>query len=108
MSRVESRFQARLIKELRVLFPGCIILKNDPEYIDDIPDLLILFGDRWAALECKSSEDADRQPNQGWYIEEMNRMSFAAFIHPGNKEQVLHGLQLALRPRRKARVSQRV
>jgi len=105
MGRLESPFQRKLIKELRELFPGCIILKNDPEYIDDIPDLLILFGDRWAALECKSSATAARQPNQGWYVEEMNRMSYASFIYPANKEQVLHELQLALRPRRKARVS---
>jgi hypothetical protein len=108
MARVESRFQARLIKELYQLFPGCIILKNDPEYIDDIPDLLILFGDRWAALECKSAAEAARQPNQEWYVEKMNEMSFAAFIFPGNKERVLDGLQLALRPRRKARISERV
>lgn len=104
----ESAFQADLIRELRSLFPGCIILKNDPEYIDDIPDLLVLFGDRWAALECKSSERAAQQPNQRWYVDMMNQMSFAAFIFPGNKEQVLHDLQHALRPRRQARLSQRV
>lgn len=108
MGRVESPFQARLIQQLYQLFPDCIILKNDPEYIDDIPDLLILFNDRWAALECKASARAARQPNQGWYIDKMNQMSFAAFIHPGNKEQVLDELQLALRPRRKARFSQSV
>jgi hypothetical protein len=108
MGRVESQFQARLIKKLRRLYPGCYILKNDPEYIDDIPDLLILFGDRWAALECKSHEKARREPNQEWHVNEMNNMSFAAFIHPGNEEQVLDELQLALRPRRQARVSQRV
>jgi hypothetical protein len=108
MGRVESRFQGKLIKKLRVLFPGCIILKNDPEYIDDIPDLLILFEDRWGALECKSFEKAEREPNQGWYVEKMNRMSFAAFIHPGNEEQVLNELQLALRPRGKARFPESV
>lgn len=108
MGRIETPFQSRLIKELRELFPGCIILKNDPEYLPGILDLLILFGDRWAALECKASEMSPRRPNQEWYVDEMNQMSFAAFIYPGNKEQVLDGLQLALRPRRKARVSQRV
>jgi hypothetical protein len=105
MGHVESSFQAQLIKDLRDLFPDCIILKNDPQYVDDIPDLLILFGNRWAALECKSWEKARRQPNQGWYVNKMNKMSFAAFIFPDNKEQVLNDLQLALRPSRKARVS---
>jgi hypothetical protein len=108
MGRVESKFQAKLVKELRVLFPGCIVLKNDSQHVDDIPDLLILFGDRWGALECKSYEDAEKQPNQGWYVEKMNRMSFAAFIHPGNKERVLNELQLALGPRGETRVPQSV
>lgn len=108
MGHVESGFQGRLIKELRDLFPGCIILKNDPEYIDDIPDLLILFGNQWAALECKSGHNARRQPNQAWYVDKMNEMSFAAFVYPGNKEQVLDALQSTFRPSREARVSQRV
>lgn len=29
----ESEFQAKLIKKLKELFKGCIILKNDPEYL---------------------------------------------------------------------------
>lgn len=91
----ESQYQAYLIKELRNLFPDCIILKNDTDYLQGIPDLLILYGDRWAALEVKSSRNADEQPNQAYYIAEMNVMSFAAFICPENEEEVLYALQQA-------------
>lgn len=95
---LESQFQAALIKELRVLFPGCVILKNDANYFPGIPDLLILFGDRWATLEVKRSETAKVRPNQAYYVDQMNAMSFSSFIYPENREQVLDDLQSALRP----------
>jgi hypothetical protein len=103
----ERRFQAKVIRELRDLLPGCVILKNDPNYLQGIPDTLVLYGNRWAALEIKSSERADIQPNQVYYIDHLDQMSFAAFIYPDNKDDVLNALQLALRPRRQARLSQR-
>lgn len=96
MSRLERDFQSKLIKELKVLFKGCVIIKNDPNYIQGIPDLLILYNDRWAALEVKKSRTAHHQPNQEYYVEMMNRMSFAAFIYPENKEDVLYELQQTL------------
>lgn len=92
---LESKFQADLISELRMMFPGCYILKNDPNYIQGIPDLLILYQDRWAALEVKKNRQAHLQPNQRWYIDAFNRMSFAAVIYPDNKEEVLDALQQA-------------
>lgn len=95
---LESRFQSELIKELKQEFPGCIVLKNDPDYIQGIPDLLIMYGSKWAALECKRSANASKRPNQKYYVDKMNRMSYAAFISPENKEEVLHDLQSALRP----------
>jgi hypothetical protein len=101
---IESRFQSKLISELRDLFPGCIILKNDPNYLQGFPDLLILFNDRWAALEGKKSRNAERQPNQEYYIDLANQMSYASFIYPENKEQILDELQQALRPRRGTRI----
>ena len=64
----ESKFQSKLIKELKIEFPGCIVLKNDANYIQGIPDLLILYKNYWAALECKKSEKASHQPNQDYYI----------------------------------------
>lgn len=101
----ESAFQKRLIKELQELFPGCFIHKNDPTYAQGIPDLVIFYGDRWAMLEVKASPSSDEQPNQDYYIRKFNRMSFAAFIHPENKEEVLRDLQNAFRTRRKTRTS---
>lgn len=92
----ENHYQAQLIKTLRDIFPDAIILKNDSEYIQGIPDLLILNGDRWAALEVKASPDAEHQPNQEYYVSLMDLMSFAAFIYPEVEEAVLYDLQRAL------------
>lgn len=96
MSKLERDFQAKLIKELRLIFKGCIILKNDPNYIQGIPDLIILYNDRWAALEVKKSEHAPHRPNQEYYVDLMNEMSYASFIYPENKEEILYELQQAL------------
>ena len=93
MGKLEKIFQSELIKELRALFPGCIILKNDPTYIQGIPDLLILFEDKWAALEVKKSITASHRPNQEFYVNKMGRMSYANFIYPENKEVILNELQ---------------
>lgn len=82
-----------MIKDLKNLFPGCIILKNDPNYIQGIPDLTIFFKNKWATLEVKREENARHQPNQDYYVGKMNDMSFSRFIYPENKEEVLNELQ---------------
>lgn len=94
---VERNFQADLIKKIKKRFDGCIVLKNDPEYIQGIPDLLILHNDKWAALECKKSSKAKHQPNQDYYVSKMDDMSFASFISPENEEEVLNELQRTFR-----------
>ena len=94
---LERDFQGQLKKELKELFPGCIITKNDSAYIQGIPDLLILYKDKWAALEVKKYEKASHRPNQDYYVNLMDQMSFARFIYPENKEEVLHELQQAFR-----------
>ena len=101
----ESQFQSELIKELKERFPGCVVLKNDPNYIQGFPDLLILYKTTWAALECKNSWFASHQPNQDYYVEILDELSFAAFICPENKEEILSELYKAFRPSWKARVS---
>lgn len=90
---LESKFQANLIKKIKNRFEGAIVLKNDSSYIQGIPDLLILWHERWAALECKKSETASRQPNQEYYVSLMDDMSFAAFIYPENEEDILDAIQ---------------
>lgn len=102
---LERDFQAGLIKKLKDRFEGCIVLKNDPEYRQGIPDLIVLYKDKWAALECKKSERASRRPNQDYYVNLMNEMSFASYISPDNEKEVLDDLQRAFRVRRTARVS---
>ncbi|MCD7777640.1 MAG: hypothetical protein LUH47_03965 [Clostridiales bacterium] len=89
----ESKFQAGLIKELKNRFRGCIVLKNDSDYIQGIPDLLVLYNDKWASLECKKSAKAKRQPNQEYYVGLMNKMSFSKFVCPENKEEILNELE---------------
>lgn len=93
---LESKFQADLIIELKRIFEGCYILKNDPNYIQGFPDLLILYNNRWAALEVKRGPRSHRQPNQEYYIQDLDSMSYANFIYPQNKEEVLDELQSAL------------
>ena len=96
--KLERDFQANLIQELKVLFPGCMVMKLDSGYIQGIPDLLVLFKNKWATLECKKISAAKRQPNQEYYVGHMDEMSFSRFICPENKEEVLHALQCTFRP----------
>lgn len=93
MKKLEKDFQKNLINELKDRFPGCMILKNDPRYIQGIPDLIILYKNKWASLECKRSNNSNKQPNQKHYIDKMDSMSFAKFIYSENKEEVLNELQ---------------
>lgn len=105
---LERKYQVQLIKKLRILFPGCVILKNDTEYLQGIPDLSIFWRDRWGMLEVKSRKprsSADFEPNQEWYIDLLNNMSFAACIYPENEREVLDELQQAFRSRRSTRLS---
>lgn len=92
----ESRFQSDLIKKIKRMFPGCYVLKTDANYIQGFPDLLILYKNRWAALECKKDSESSHRPNQEYYVSSLNQMSYASFIFPENEEEVLHELQSAL------------
>lgn len=91
----EAQYQSQLIKKLKNIFPGCTVLKNDSSYLPGIPDLTILFNDRWAMLEIKASAKAKEQPNQRYYVDQLDECSFAAFIFPENEEEVLNDLQHA-------------
>lgn len=93
----EGKFKRDLKKELKERLPGCIVTQLDPNDIQGIPDLLVLYEDKWATLECKESKTAHHRPNQDYYVETMNDMSFSRFIFPENKEAVLDELQQTLR-----------
>lgn len=93
---LERDYQAKLIRTLKKDMPESIVLKTDPGYRQGIPDLLILNGDRWAALEVKRSADASHQPNQDYYVDKMKGMSYASFICPENEREVLDELRQAL------------
>lgn len=92
----ESQFQAQLIKKLNKMLPGIIILKNDPNYIQGIPDLILLYKDRWAALEVKRGAIASVRPNQAHYVRTLHAMSYAAFIYPENESEILSEVQQSL------------
>ena len=96
--KLERDFQRSLISEIKERLPGCLVMKTDPNYIQGIPDLLVLFGKRWAMLEVKKSENAPHQPNQDYYVEHLDEMSFSRFINPTNKEEVLNDLEQAFKP----------
>lgn len=100
----ENSYQSYLKKRLLEQFPGSIVLKNDPNYLQGIPDLIVLYKKKWACLEVKVAENASHQPNQDYYVGLMNKMSFAAFIYPDNEEDVFDELQRTLQPSRKARL----
>ncbi len=105
MSAKENRYQSQLIKKLQLVFPGCVILKNDTRHRQGMLDLTIFWGQYWASLEVKASEFSDVQPNQEYYVKQLDAMSFAAFIYPENEEEVLSALQQAFKPPRRTRVS---
>ena len=94
---LERDYQRKLIKKLKEKFPGCIVVKNDAQLKQGIPDLLILFKDKWVALEVKNSSNASHQPNQDGYVERMNDMSYASFIFPENEEEVFKELEEVFR-----------
>lgn len=92
-TKLERDFQSGLIKDLKTIFPGCIVMKNDASYIQGIPDLLVLYKDKWATLENKKSAKEHKQPNQEYYVGVMDEMSFSRFIFPENKNVVLKELE---------------
>lgn len=94
---LERDYQKKLVKKLQKIFPGCIVLKNDAQLKQGIPDLLVLFKDKWAGLEVKKSESASHRPNQDYNVNKMNDMSYATFIYPENEEKIFSELEEVFR-----------
>lgn len=99
ISILENRFQTNLINEIKQRFEGSIVLKNNANYLQGVPDIIILYKDTWACLEIKQNQDAKKRPNQEYYVNLMGEMSFSAFIYPENKEDVLHAMEQSFRNR---------
>ena len=97
MSVRENKYQQGLIKRIGQCLPGCLILKNDPNYLQGVPDLLVLYGDLWAMLEVKASKSAPVRPNQKFYVERLNNMGFARFVYPEDDEYILKEMVSYLR-----------
>lgn len=104
---LERDYQAKLIKKLKAQFPDAVILKNDANYLQGVPDLLILYNDRWAALEVKKEKDAKLRPNQEYYLQKLDKMSYAGLIFPENERSILYEVQRALEPDRTTRLPER-
>lgn len=105
--KLESDFKGDTLQEIRDLLPGCEILHNDANYIQGIPDTLVLYRSRYAMLEFKRATNAAKQANQDYYVDKFGEWSYASFIQPENKEAVLNELQSALRAPRASRSTKR-
>lgn len=92
---LENKFKTNLIKEIEKRFPGSYVFHLDPTERQGVPDLLILYKNKWAALEGKKNKNAYHRPNQDYYVKTMNEMSYASFIYPENKEDILNEIQQA-------------
>lgn len=94
---LENKFKTKLVKEIKQRFVGSEVFHLNPVERQGAPDLLILYRNRWAALEGKQDEKSSHRPNQNYYVDKYNSMSFARFISPENKEEVLNELDEAFR-----------
>lgn len=102
---LENKFKTKLVKEIKTRFPGCFVFHLDPTEMQGAPDLLILYGSTWAALEGKKEKKSHKQPNQDYYISLMNQMAYASLIYPENKEDVLNEIQRSFEARGATRIA---
>lgn len=94
MAPKENLYKRALAKVIEERFPGCIVLKNDEQLMQGIPDMTILWGCSYAVLEVKRSADAPFRPNQEFYVDYITSMGGLAFvIYPENEKEVLDALQ---------------
>lgn len=106
MPKRENKYQPGLIKRIEARFPGCLILKNDEQYLQGIPDLTVLTDQGWAVLETKAGEKSSKRPNQEHYVQRLSELGFSAFINPSNEEEVLDAIQRSFETDRKSRSSE--
>lgn len=98
-------FKTRFIKRIKRECPFAVVLLTDPGYLQGVPDILVLVEDYWFCFEVKAAKGSRRQPNQTWWVDKLDDMSFARFVYPENEEEVILGFQRALESRGIARFS---
>lgn len=102
MSKLESKFQKDLIDEIKARYPGCVALKNDSSYIQGFPDWTVLYKNKWAVLEVKRERGAHKQPNQEYYVDQLNKKGgFSRFVFPENKDEVIEELDTLFKCKRR-------
>lgn len=89
----ETQFKKSIVDELHERFEDCVVIKNDPTAIQGFPDLTVFWKTHWATLEIKKSQEAPHRPNQDYWVNELDRMSFSDFIYPENRKEVLDELE---------------
>ena len=87
---VQDAVKKRILKE----FPGAHVCKTDPNLWgwQGVPDLLIIYKDKWAFLEMKRHKDAARQANQDYWVRTLDKQGCAAFCYPEVREQAFKKL----------------
>lgn len=80
--KIESNFQADLKKEIETLFPGAVIMKNDPNDIQGIPDLTVIWRDHWAWLECKTRNKCSQTVEPRFLYSVCTPLFFRGFYLP--------------------------
>ena len=101
MSKLESKFQKDFIDEAKERYPDCVVLKNDSSYIQGFPDWTLLYEDKWAVLEMKKERGAHKQPNQEYYVNKLDKMSFSRFVFPENRDEVFEDLDRFFKRKRR-------
>lgn len=91
---LEKDFQKLFLDKVKLLKPGAIILKNDARYRQGIPDWIVLHITGTFVFEIKAHSKASKQPNQHYYIGQLQKMGyFARFVYPENMQEVLDEIQ---------------
>lgn len=91
---IEGTYRSKLIKKLKVHFPGLIVLHNNPNQIKGIPDLTLLYHNRYAMLETKMAPNSSKRPNQDTWISYFERQgAFSAFVNASNEKEIINELR---------------
>ena len=99
MATPEGNFKKNLINKIKKEFPGCIVKKLEADYDNGVPDILILYKDKWATLEAKKdkgevTKERKNKLAQDYYVAKMNEMSYSSYVYPENQKEVLNALKV--------------